>query len=176
MKGIIVVNAGKCLGCKSCEMACAVEHSASKELAEAIRETPAPRARVSVRGTGKLAAPLQCRQCENAPCVRICPTHALHRSAPDAPVAIRHEACIGCTLCVLACPFGVIGFDEGRRCIVKCDQCVERLARGEQPACVTACPTGSLRFQRVDEVLEEKRRAYLVQIENCVEAEREHGG
>ena len=49
MKGTIVVNVSKCLGCKSCELACAVEHSESRDLVTAIAESPAPRPRVSVQ-------------------------------------------------------------------------------------------------------------------------------
>ena len=165
MKSMIVVNVDKCLGCRSCEMACAVEHSASRELYQAIHETPAPRARVSVEQGADFAVPLQCRQCEDAPCVEICPADALHRADKDSPVVIDHDRCIGCKWCLLACPFGVISLDSEGRTIIKCDQCFERVERGELPACVAACPTGALLLKSLEEVLAEKRRASLVQIE-----------
>ena len=165
MKSMIVVNVDKCLGCRSCEMACAVEHSPSRELYQAIHETPAPRARVSVEQGADFAVPLQCRQCEDAPCVEICPADALHRADKDSPVVIDHDRCIGCKWCLLACPFGVISLDSEGRTIIKCDQCFERVERGELPACVAACPTGALLLKSLEEVLAEKRRASLVQIE-----------
>ena len=164
MKGMIVVKAAQCVGCKSCEIACAVEHSASQELFTAILEEPASVPRVSVQQGEGFAVPLQCRQCENAPCVAVCPTRALHREDPDSPVLLEHDLCIGCKWCVLACPFGVIKLDSKHHAIIKCDQCFERLQRGELPACVVACPTRALEFKSQDEVVKEKREGYLVQI------------
>ena len=165
MKGMIVVRAHRCLGCKSCEIACAVEHSRSRDLYQAIQESPRPSARVDVAVGGGFVVPLQCRQCEDAPCVEICPTKALCRADSESPVVIEHDLCIGCKWCVLACPFGVIYLDDKARTIIKCDQCFERLERGEKPACVSACPTGALLFRTLDEILEEKREAYLVTIQ-----------
>ncbi len=165
MKSMIVVRVDKCLGCKSCEMACAVEHSVSKDLYRAIHESPAPRTRVSVEQGPGFVVPLQCRQCEDAPCVEICPTAALYRADKDSPVVIDHERCIGCKWCIVACPFGVISLDSENRTVIKCDQCFERVERGELPACVSACPTGALELRTLDEVVAEKRQASLVQIE-----------
>lgn len=168
MKGMIVVKVAQCVGCKSCEIACAVEHSDSQELLTAILENPAPVARVSVQQGEGFAIPLQCRQCENAPCIAVCPTQALHRENPDSPVLLEDDLCIGCKWCVLACPFGVINLDSRHHAIIKCDQCFERLQRGEQPSCVVSCPTAALEFKSQDEVLNEKRELYLIQIGNSL--------
>jgi carbon-monoxide dehydrogenase iron sulfur subunit len=149
MKGMIIVNVDKCNACKSCEIACAVEHSASKELYQAIHENPAPQARVSVQKGISIA---------------LCPTDALYRADQDSPVLFDEEKCIGCNWCVLACPFGVIRLDEERRVIIKCDQCFERVQRGELPACVSACPVGALTFEELEKVRKERRGAYLVEI------------
>ena len=165
MKGMIIVKAHRCLGCKACEIACAVEHSASRDLYEAIRESPTPSPRVDVAQGEGFVVPLQCRQCEDAPCIEICPTKALARADADSPVIVDQDLCIGCKWCVIACPFGVITVDEKSRTVVKCDQCFERLERGEKPACVSSCPTGALEFKTIDEILAEKREAFLVQIE-----------
>ena len=142
----------------------AVEHSASQELFSAVLEEPAPVPRVGVQQGEGFVVPLQCRQCENAPCVAVCPSQALHREDADSPVLLESERCIGCTWCVLACPFGVISLDSRQQVIIKCDQCFERLQRGEKPACVVACPTAALEFSSHDAVLKEKRKAYLLQI------------
>ena len=158
MKRMIIVKANRCQGCKTCELACGVEHSASKSLATAITESPPPRSRVQVERAHGFKVPLQCRQCENAPCVAVCPTAALHRKDQDSPVLIAQDLCIGCRLCVLACPFGVIRLDEKSKAIIKCDQCFARLERGELPACVEACPTGALVFAEEEEANREKRR------------------
>jgi len=168
MKGMIIVNVSRCNACKSCEIACAVEHSASKDLHQAIQEDPTPRARVSVQQAVSFSVPLQCRQCANAPCIALCPTDALYRVDPDSPVLLDEEKCIGCNWCVLACPFGVIQLDEGRKVVIKCDQCFERVQRGQLPACVSACPTGALMFKLLQEVSKERRDAYLVEIARTV--------
>ena len=167
-KSLLVVRVDRCLGCKSCELACAVEHSESKNLYQAIRESTVPRARLTVAQGEGFAVPLQCRHCEDAPCMEVCPRGALHRADPDSPVVIDHDLCIGCHWCVLACPFGVINFDRNGRTITKCDQCFERVERGELPACVSACPSRALGFKTIDEVVAEKRQAYLLQIERSM--------
>ena len=164
MKSMLVIKVQQCVGCKSCEISCAVEHSDDQELFAAIRQDPPPVARVTVAQGEGFAAPLQCRQCEDAPCVAICPTHALHRPDADSPVLLEADACIGCTWCVLACPFGVIKLDGNSHAIIKCDQCRARVQEGEQPACVVGCPTGALTFKTMDEVLAEKREAVLADL------------
>lgn len=165
MKGLVLVDVKKCLGCKSCEIACAVAHSQSKVLTEAVAEDPAPSNRVWVEKGDSFVVPLQCRHCENAPCVAVCPTDALFRHDQESPVIVDSDRCIGCKWCVLACPFGVIRMDDESHVIVKCDQCFERMRRGEPPACVSSCLTGALRFTNMAEVIQEKRKAYLVHIE-----------
>jgi carbon-monoxide dehydrogenase iron sulfur subunit len=168
MKGMIIIDVDKCNACKSCEIACAVEHSVSKDLRQAIHEDPTPRPRVSVEKGLNFSVPLQCRQCANAPCIALCPTDALYRVDQDSPVLLDEEKCIGCNWCVLACPFGVIRLDDGRKVVLKCDQCFQRVQRGELPACVSACPTGALAFKVLEEVAADRRRAYLVEIEQCL--------
>ncbi|MEI6633972.1 MAG: 4Fe-4S dicluster domain-containing protein [Chlamydiota bacterium] len=164
MKGVIVIDVEKCLGCRSCQVQCALEHSHSKNLVEAIRERPAPRARVRVEAVDGLAVPLQCRHCEDAPCVRVCPSHALEKPGIDDPVSVTNERCIGCSLCILACPFGVIDMDVTGKAIVNCDLCVERLKNDRLPACVEGCPTKALQFKSLKDVSSGKRRKYLTAI------------
>ncbi|MCK4419347.1 4Fe-4S dicluster domain-containing protein [Candidatus Aerophobetes bacterium] len=165
MNYLIMINTEKCLGCKSCELQCAVEHSESKDLFDAIGEDPLPEHRVTVESMGELALPLQCRHCENAPCVNICPTHALYRAGSQQPVMIKEELCIGCKWCILICPFGVIGMNREGKAAIKCDLCLERVKMGKQPACVEACPTGVLSFVKIEEVIKEKKRKFLVDFE-----------
>jgi carbon-monoxide dehydrogenase iron sulfur subunit len=162
MKGTIVVDVNRCMGCKSCVLQCAVEHSKSKELFRAISEHPRPAARVKVESMAQLTIPLQCRQCEDAPCAKICPSKAIERLDKDQPVLIHNERCIGCKMCIVVCPFGVIGTDTEGKAIIKCDLCFERTTRGELPACVMACPTKALQFKTLEEVAAEKRREFLV--------------
>jgi len=150
----IMVTVEKCLACKSCEIACALAHSKSKVLEEAKQEQPKPRRRVTVEAVGEFGVPMQCRHCQDAPCIAVCPTGAIHRQQVDGPVLIEQEQCIGCKFCLVVCPFGVIDISApdqvgGGKAMVKCDLCIERIKTGQQPACVQACPTKALKL--VDE-------------------------
>ncbi len=167
--GTLVIHVERCVGCKRCKIECAVAHSASKELATAMDETPRPQSRVTVEPIDKYSAPLQCRHCEDAPCVAVCPSGALKKNAPGYPVLFKRELCIGCKQCVMACPFGVVTVDRGGKHVLKCDLCVDRLKVGQRPACAEACHTGALRYQDLDDMTKEKRaqtlREYLVTVE-----------
>ena len=164
MRGIITIDIKKCMACKSCELACAVAHSKSKNLVCAMNEEPLPRQRVSVEVIDDLTVPLQCRHCEEAPCVKICPSKALEKPGPEHPVIQKKEHCIGCKWCILVCPFGVIGMDREGKTVVKCDMCIERLEKGQVPSCVEACPTNALQFKSVEEVSKDRKKDFLVEI------------
>lgn len=164
MKGMLIVSTEKCLGCRSCELACAVEHSQSRDLIEAIKEDPLPQYRVEVETAGDLILPLQCRHCEDAPCVAVCPTHALEKPSPDSPVSLREDLCIGCKWCILVCPFGVIKLRRDGKAIIKCDLCQQRTKEGREPACVEACPTGALKFMEIEKLARQRRGEFLVSL------------
>ena len=161
---IIYIDPEKCLGCKSCELACAVAHSQSKDLVEAINEEPRPAYRVSVICAEGVVLPLQCRHCEDAPCVSICPSKALAKEE-NGIVSLDDSRCIGCNYCVIVCPFGVLKTNREGKAVIKCDLCIERLEKGEEPACVAACPTGSLKFVEAEEVSKTKREKFLTEYE-----------
>jgi len=164
MDKTIIVNIERCLGCKSCELACALAHSKSKVLEEALAESPKPKRRVSVEVAGEFAVPIQCRHCEDAPCITVCPTDAIHRREDNGPVLIEQNKCVGCKFCLAACPFGVIDVSRDGKAVSKCDLCIERTEIGQEPACVSSCPTGALEFGELTEVLMERRRAAARQV------------
>jgi len=164
MKGMLVIFAEKCVGCRSCELACAVEHSSSRDLFKAIQEDPLPQHRVEVETTEGMTLPLQCRHCEDAPCVAVCPTHALEKPSPDSPVSVRDDLWIGCRWCILVCPFGVIKTRRDGKAIIKCDLCEERRKEGKEPACVEACPTGALTFMEAEKLSRERRGEFMVSL------------
>lgn len=157
----IICDVEKCLGCRTCQIACAVEHSQSKDLSKAILESPLPGYRVMVEYVENMPVPLQCRHCEDAPCVRVCPTHCLEKEPLNGVVRAHRERCIGCTWCVLVCPFGAVRMRPADRAILKCDLCEERQAEGKGPACVDACPTKALRYRVVEEETQDKRRRVI---------------
>lgn len=152
MKGIFL-EIEKCLGCKSCELACAVEHSASHSLHTAIQEDPPPISRISVEATASGPLPIQCHHCEEAPCMEACTAGAIHRNRVTGIVNIDETRCVGCWACVMVCPFGVIVIDGGRKIACKCDAC----EGSQEMACVEACPTGALVYCELERLLRTKR-------------------
>lgn len=148
----ILVRLERCLGCLSCQIACAVGHSQSKTLFGAILERPAPRYRVHVAAGEGFNLPLQCRQCEDAPCVQACMSGAMRRG--DGGVVVDEANCVGCWMCVMVCPFGVIT-PTPEKVAAKCDLC----AAEPEPRCVQACPTRALVYTEGPELVEERRRA-----------------
>jgi carbon-monoxide dehydrogenase iron sulfur subunit len=148
----------KCLACKSCEIACAVAHSKSAVLEQAITESPKPQKRVTVEPAEEYAIPIQCRHCEDAPCIEICPTGAIQRFDKQAPVVVDADLCIGCKLCMLICPFGILQISSEGRSVVKCDMCYEHLKEGKVPKCVEACPTKALQLVSLKELAKSKRQ------------------
>ncbi len=133
-------------------------HASTEDLAEVIAEKAA-KPRIYIESAGGLAVPLQCRHCDDAPCVRVCPTGALSRQGPMEPVRADQSKCIGCAFCVEACPFGVVRLISAAggtvlgsgKVVLKCDLCERRLAQGLAPACVSACPVSALSFEDVDQ-------------------------
>lgn len=105
---------------------------------------------------------LMCNHCDHPPCVRVCPTKATFKR-PDGIVAMDYHRCIGCRFCMAACPYGSRNLNwinprlyikeinnefptRMKGVVEKCNFCVERLAKGLQPACVEACHCGALLF------------------------------
>jgi carbon-monoxide dehydrogenase iron sulfur subunit len=158
MAKVIVVDVEKCLACKSCEIACAVVHSKSGQLEEAVVEKPKPQKRVTVEAAGEFTVPMQCRHCEDAPCIAVCPTGAIYRRKAGDPVLIEQDRCIGCKYCIVVCPFGVIDVSDDGKVVVKCDLCIERTKAGKEPACVEACPTKALKLVSEKELTADRRR------------------
>ncbi|HTX55422.1 MAG TPA: 4Fe-4S dicluster domain-containing protein [Candidatus Baltobacteraceae bacterium] len=137
----IFVDPDLCVACKSCEIACAVNRSSlSKRLPEAMFESPSPLSRVRVEETGTdCGFPIQCRHCEDAPCLDACPAKALYRD-DEGLVLLHDERCIGCWMCVMVCPFGAPQPFRNIRKMLKCDRCVGM----DAPFCVESCPTKAL--------------------------------
>lgn len=153
----ILVYLERCLGCKTCELACAVEHSISKDLFTAIFEALPPVPRVYVEAGEKFNFPLQCRHCADAQCIKSCITGALRQNEETGLVQHEQEKCVGCWMCVMACPFGVITRDRVKQSVLKCDRCPDR----EIPACVASCPTKALSLEEVTSFAKDKRKEYL---------------
>jgi formate dehydrogenase iron-sulfur subunit len=98
-----------------------------------------------------------CKHCVHAPCLEACPTGSIVRTEFDT-VYVQQDICNGCGYCVPACPFGVVQVDRERDGKAhKCTLCYDRLKDGMEPACAKACPTDSITFGPVDELLDHAR-------------------
>jgi carbon-monoxide dehydrogenase iron sulfur subunit len=153
----IFIKMDRCVGCHSCEIACAVEHSKSKNLFAAISEAPKPRKRLYVETAQRFNVPVLCRHCDDAPCAKVCPTGATFCDEKRGVVLQDPKKCIGCQLCVQACPFGMMGIRAESRITVKCDRCPDRV----RPACVDACPTKALHYLQTDRYSKARRGAVV---------------
>lgn len=130
----------KCLGCKACEIACAVEHSTTKDLFLAIGESPKPVNRRDVQTAKDKVVSIGCRHCEEAACVDACMSGSMYKDPETGLTMHDEEKCVGCWMCVMTCPFGVIRIETERKIALKCDLCPDK----ETPTCVEACPTKAL--------------------------------
>jgi len=103
-----------------------------------------------------------CKHCDPAPCLEACPTGAIFRTEFET-VVVQQDICNGCGYCVPACPFGVVELstDDGKA--HKCTLCYDRLKGGLEPACAKSCPTDSIQFGPVEELLDlaERRVEHL---------------
>lgn len=148
MNKVLAIDIGKCTGCHVCELMCSFRHHG---------EFNPRRARIhtTVFLHDEIAVPVVCSQCEDAWCERICPSGAISTVVmPETGarvVQVDEDVCVGCKMCVLACPFGNIQVGAAG-CAEKCDLC------GGDPVCVQFCPRGALRFVEADDREVEKRQ------------------
>jgi anaerobic carbon-monoxide dehydrogenase iron sulfur subunit len=150
----IFVRKDRCMGCHSCELACAVAHSNSKCIYQAAGESPQPKKRIYVESIStNIPVPVLCRHCEDAPCMHACIAGAIQRTDNNAVVSDA-DKCIGCWTCVMVCPYGVIGRHLEMQKAYRCDRCPDL----ESPACVSACPTKALVYQSVSNFSRQQRR------------------
>lgn len=176
------LDLSRCIGCRRCVYACVKENNQSRVNPQLqwIRVLRLKKGSLinlehtehyynpeTVPEPGFMYMPVQCQQCENPPCVRVCPVKATWKE-PDGIVAVDYNWCIGCRYCMAACPYKGRVFnwaepnippDElntqvhyiGNRprmknVVEKCTFCVQRVRRGRYPACVEICPTGTRKF------------------------------
>ncbi|MBW1713186.1 MAG: 4Fe-4S dicluster domain-containing protein [Deltaproteobacteria bacterium] len=148
MAKVLFIDYKKCHGCGICEQFCATRQEEEAHSALARIWTIA----WDLEGWG---VPVACQHCQDPPCLAVCPKKAIYRDEELDRVMIDYEACIGCRMCVSACPFGAMAFDANLKRVVKCDLC------GGNPVCVEMCNYGAIQYvepgQRTTEVAESIR-------------------
>ena len=180
MNYFVVADPIKCIGCRTCMIACVVEHSGEDifyENPEEINFNP----KLEVVKNAQVSVPIQCRQCEDAPCAKACPQDAI--SKVDNAIIVDQQKCIGCKNCMLACPFGAINLNDAESgCTVDLSSltddklfCIEKmvankcdLCRGSEkgPACVRVCPTSAFKIVKEEDLataVKNKRKASAIE-------------
>lgn len=178
------LNLGRCVGCRRCAHACLAENNQSRDSADDIEmsyirvleldkgainlETSTPYYDAAkVPQSGKYYMPVQCHQCRDSPCTKVCPVQATWQE-PDGVVTVDYNWCIGCRYCMAACPYDARRFNfhkptipagainpnqsylsnriRPKGVVEKCTFCLHRTREGRYPACLEVCPTGARVF------------------------------
>ncbi len=187
------LDLSRCVGCRRCVYACVRENNQSRDpqihwirvlemekahgvdLAHANMYYEADQ----VPRPEHFYMPVQCQQCRNPPCVKVCPTKATWKE-PDGIVVVDYDWCIGCRCCMSACPYGARHFNwtepnlpkeemnpvthylgnrpRPKGVVEKCTFCVQRTRAGRYPACVEICPVGARKFGNLLDPQSEIRR------------------
>ena len=136
------IDTRRCFGCHGCEVACKAENDVP--LGNYIRQT-------FYKDVGeypkvaRMFLPMSCQHCEDAPCLKACPTGAISKGVGGS-VIIDYSTCDGSGDCVNACPYGAIYMDPQKDQAVKCHNCYHRLEADMQPACASTCPADAIYF------------------------------
>ena len=137
---------GACVGCHSCEVACAEQNGNPLEVNwRKVGEVEAG----SFPTVARFSMSMSCNQCLEPTCLSGCPTNA-YVKLDNGIVSHLADSCIGCQYCIWNCPYEAPVFNPERRIVTKCDMCLPRLEAGQLPACVGACPTQALTVEKVD--------------------------
>ena len=145
---VLIANPEKCTGCMICQLTCALKN-------EKVLSFVHSRIAIVRRELEGMYYPIFCLQCEIPACEMVCPTKALVRNEETGAIEVEEEQCIGCRLCVQACPFGGISYHSGRGKSFKCELC------GGDPECVKVCEVEAIRFERSDTLPDQKRSSLV---------------
>lgn len=147
------IDYSRCIGCRACVQACE-ECDTHRGRSMIHLETIARRDTVQT-------APQVCMHCDDPICARVCPADAIKQTPDGVTQSSLKPRCIGCTNCVVACPFGVPKYEVAIDQMMKCDYCYDRTSTGKRPMCATVCPSQALAFTTREEI-ERTRRGVAI--------------
>lgn len=169
----IGINLRRCIGCNTCAVACKMQNNVPDGMLWNRVLTEGCERFDSAEGTypnlSRSYLPLACQHCENPACERVCPTGATYKD-DKGRVEIDYDKCIGCRMCMAACPYNARTFnwnepvratgasygdarvpERGRGVMEKCTLCKERTDEGDEPMCVRCCPADARVFGDLDD-------------------------
>ncbi|MDI1430208.1 MULTISPECIES: 4Fe-4S dicluster domain-containing protein [Polyangium] len=152
---VLFIDYARCIGCQACVQAC---EECDTHKGQAMIHLETIRRRDSVQ-----TAPQVCMHCEDPICARVCPADAIKQTPDGVVQSALAPRCIGCSNCVLACPFGVPKYFAEIDQMMKCDLCYDRTSIGKKPMCATVCPSQALSFMTNDEFERTRRGVALNQ-------------
>jgi len=159
-KKMLVTDPEKCTGCRLCEIVCSVKHTGVSNPARA-------GIHIIKWDNEGFYFPMRCQHCQDAPCMAVCPKDAISRDTELDSVTINYDLCIGCKMCISACPFGAMGFDIQLKRVFKCDLC------DGDPQCVRFCDMKAIDYIEVAKLKYPRMRESA---ENYSELMRKHVG
>jgi Fe-S-cluster-containing hydrogenase component 2 len=143
----LFIDLEKCAGCRTCETICSFYHEKEFNPAKS-------RIRILKWEEAGIDVPMVCQQCESPVCETVCPVKATSRNQETGAMLIDTDVCIGCKMCLMACPFGAPSINPDTKKVIKCDLC------DGDPQCVKYCPTGAVDYLTMTKAtMAKKRRA-----------------
>lgn len=145
MKKALMVSADRCTGCRICEIVCSLKK-------EGVVNPSRSRIHIVHWEEKAIEIPIVCQQCETPLCLEVCPVNARSQDKKLGRIKIDYDICIGCKMCIVACPFGSTCFDPLAKKIISCDLC-----QGD-PECVKFCETKAIEYVETTMFNMRKRR------------------
>jgi Fe-S-cluster-containing dehydrogenase component len=145
----LFIDPSRCIGCEACYQACSE--------CETHRGESMIHLEYVDREHSTQTVPVVCMHCEDPACAAVCPADAIKKTADGIVQSALQSRCIGCSNCVLACPFGVPRYVARIDQMMKCDMCYDRTSVGKKPMCATVCPSGAIFFGEREEIQTRRR-------------------
>lgn len=143
------VDTSRCIGCQACVEAC--------EECDTHRGISMINFDYVDRSSSIATAAFVCFHCDDPTCAEVCPADAIKKGVDGIVQSALKARCIGCSNCVLACPFGIPKIVPEYQQMMKCNMCYDRTSVGKRPMCATVCPSQALAYVRPEDIARDRR-------------------
>lgn len=143
------VDTSRCIGCQACVEAC--------EECDTHRGISMINFDYVDRSSSIATAAFVCFHCDDPTCAEVCPADAIKKGVDGIVQSALKARCIGCSNCVLACPFGIPKIFPEYQQMMKCNMCYDRTSVGKRPMCATVCPSQALAYVRPEDIARDRR-------------------